>query len=312
MTKQIIIDCDPGVDDCVALMLALASPDDLDVQAITTVAGNVPVETCTQNACGMATLAGRPDIPVYQGCPRPMVMAPVFADHVHGKSGLGDAILPVPACTPQSTHAVDYLVTRLMASAPDSVTLVMTGPLTNLGVALVKAPAITHAIKEIVIMGGARSAGGNVTASAEFNIYADPHGAHVVFECGAPITLIGLDATLQFRCTPERMDALKASGRRACTLTHTMVSHVNRVYGALYGSEGAALHDPCTIGYLLAPELFTAQPARVQISTDNGLTRGHTAVDIYLNDGTKPNARWVTGVDDARFFDLLISRISAL
>lgn len=312
MARRIIIDCDPGVDDCVALMLALASPEELDIRAITTVAGNVAVETCTRNACGMVTLAGRTDIPVYQGCPRPMVMAPEFADYVHGKSGLGDADLPEPKCTPQGMHAVDYLIDILLASEPASQTLVMTGPLTNLGVALVKTPAISRAIRDIIIMGGALSAGGNVTASAEFNIYADPHAAHVVLECGAPITLIGLDTTLQFRCTPERMAALKASQKPACILTHTMVSHVNRVYGALYGNEGAALHDPCTIGYLLAPSFFSTQPAYVQISTESGLTRGHTAVDIYLNNDAKPNVTWVTEVDANRFFNLLLTRISTL
>ncbi|MEO1040134.1 MAG: nucleoside hydrolase [Pseudomonadota bacterium] len=312
MVRPILIDCDPGIDDCIALMLALASPEALDVRAIHTVAGNVPVDVCTRNALGVLALAGRSDIPVHAGCPRPMVEAPVFADHVHGPCGLGAAQLPPAQSHAQDAHAVSHLIETLRAAEPASLTLVITGPMTNLAVALIQAPDIAAAIGELVIMGGARAAGGNITASAEFNIYADPHAARIVLACGRPITLIGLDATLQFRCTPQRMSRLEHSGHRAAELAHTMIRHVNAVYGALYGSEGAALHDPCTIGYLLAPELFATCPAAVEVETRAGLTRGHTAIDVYLGDGAQPNIRWATGVDAPALFDLMLDRITRL
>lgn len=312
MTRPILIDCDPGVDDCFALMMALASPEALDVRAILTVAGNVPVQTCTTNACGIAALANRADVPVHAGCPRPMVEAPVFADHIHGETGLGDAHLPALEHEPAAGHAVSVLIEQLRGAGPDGLTLVITGPMTNLAVALVQAPDIAGAIREIVIMGGAREAGGNITASAEFNIYADPHAAQVVFACGRPITLIGLDTTLQFRCTPERFARLEALGCAAGDLGAAMIAHVNRIYGAVYGAEGAALHDPCTIGYLLAPELFDTVPAHVQVQTAAGLTRGHTAVDVYLLDGATPNVRWATGLRAEPLFDLLLDRLGRL
>jgi len=312
MTRSIIIDCDPGIDDCIALLMALGSPKDLEIKAICTVAGNVPVQTCSTNACQMLTLAKRLEIPVYQGCPRPMVEDPVFADHVHGKSGLGSVKLPHPDCKPQDQHAVAYLIDALKAANPASMTLVITGPMTNVALALIQEPEIAQAIDELVIMGGALREGGNMTASAEFNIYADPHAAKVVLRCGRPTTLIGLDATLQYRATPERMDVLKNAGHRATSLTHEMLSHVNEVYGELYGTEGAAIHDPCTIGYLLAPDLFETRPARVDVSVEPGLTRGHTAVDIYLSGGKLRNVNWATAIDDEAMFNLMLERITSL
>lgn len=312
MTRSIIIDCDPGIDDCIALLMALGSPKDLVIKAICTVAGNVPVQTCSTNACQMLTLSGQLEIPVYQGCPRPMVGDPVFADHVHGKSGLGSVQLPHPGCKPQDQHAVAYLIEALKAADAASVTLVIIGPMTNVALALIQEPAIAHAIDELVIMGGARREGGNMTASAEFNIYADPHAAKVVLGCGRPITLIGLDTTLQYRATPERMDILKNAGHRATSLTNGMLRYVNEVYGELYGTEGAAIHDPCTIGYLLAPELFQTRPAHVEVSVEPGLTRGHTAVDVYLSRGKLGNVNWATAIDADAMFDLMLERMTRL
>lgn len=312
MSRRIIIDCDPGVDDCLALFTALGAHGALDVMAVTVVAGNVPVEVCARNAAGVLALAGRADIPVHAGCPRPMVCEPVFAEHVHGASGLGDARLPDPAASLAETHAVDFLCETLHRAPDRSITLVLTGPMTNAAMALVKDPALTRALDEIVIMGGAREAGGNITASAEFNIYADPHAAHVVLTCGAPITMIGLDATLQYRCTPDRLDRLKASSRAAPQAAAQMVKHVNRVYGEIYGSDGAALHDPCTIGYLLAPELFETWRAAVSVDVRDGLTRGHTAVDIHALEGAGARVTWVTGLQAGPLFDLMLDRMERL
>ncbi|MFP4518803.1 MAG: nucleoside hydrolase [Oceanicaulis sp.] len=309
MNRKVILDCDPGVDDCIALMAALGAPDAIDLLGVSVVAGNVPVEICARNAASVLTLAGRCDVKVHAGCARPMVFEPVFADHIHGETGLGAARLPEPEAPVQARHAVDFLCDMLERAEPGSITLVLTGPMTNAALALVKAPGIAEAIAEIVVMGGAREAGGNITASAEFNIFADPHAAHVVLNAGLKTTLIGLDATLQLRCTPQRLARLKASSHRAPQAAAAMVEHVNGVYGEIYGDEGAALHDPCTIGYLLAPHLFAARPAAVHVDTRDGLTRGHTAVDIHLLSGAPANVSWVTGLDAPALFDLLLEHM---
>jgi purine nucleosidase len=300
------------VDDCIALMSALGSAEELDVVAVTTVAGNVPVETCTRNALGVLALAGRADIPVHAGCARPMVLEPVFADHIHGETGLGAAELPAPLARPAASHAVDLLAERLSGAEANPVTLVLTGPMTNAALALIKAPQIARGVKEIVVMGGASAAGGNITASAEFNIFADPHAAHVVLGSGLPITMIGLDATLQLRCTPDRLARLEASRHESARAAAAMVAHVNGVYGEIYGADGAALHDPCTIGYLLAPELFETRSAAVQVETGAGLTRGHTAVDHHLLTGAPANVTWVAGLRAQPVFDLLVERMERL
>jgi purine nucleosidase len=312
MTKhRVYFDCDPGVDDCIALLAALGSPDDIELLGIGVVAGNVGVETCARNAAGVLALADCSSVPVHVGCPRPLVVAPTFAEHIHGESGLGDARLP-EAPIGDHPHAVDALCTLLEQAEPGSITLVITGPMTNVAVALVRSPHIVRGIKEIVLMGGAREAGGNITASAEFNIYADPHAASLVLDCGRPITMIGLDATLQIRCTAERMARMQASEHRAVQAAKAMVDHVNRVYGVIYGAEGAALHDPCTVGFLLAPELFAARPARVRVATDDGLARGHTAVEFRVTDSEPANVQWVTALDAERLFDLLMTRMECL
>lgn len=311
MSRKVIFDCDPGVDDCIALMAALASPEDFDVLGVTTVAGNVPLEVCTRNALALTALVGREDVAVYAGCPRPMVEKAIAARHIHGETGLGAARLPAPDRAAAHVHAVDFLIEALRGAEKASVTLAPTGPLTNIAVALVKAPDIAKGVKEIVLMGGARSEGGNITASAEFNMYADPHAARVVFQSGLPITAIGLDTTLQLRCTPARHDALRSLGNAAGEVAAQMIGHVNQVYGEIYGAEGAALHDPCVVAYLLAPELFETAPAFIDVETRAGLTRGHTSVDVY-GALEEANARWATRLDADNVFALLLDRIGRL
>ncbi|MEE2526793.1 nucleoside hydrolase [Hyphobacterium sp. HN65] len=308
MSRRVIIDCDPGVDDSIALFTALGSPEDIDLMAVCVVAGNVPVTTCTHNARSLLALAGRSEIPVYEGCDRPLIVEPEFADHIHGETGLGDAVLAEPTVPAQNLGAVDYLIGTLEAAAPASITMVITGPMTNFATALQRNPAIATAVKELVIMGGASAAGGNITPHAEFNIYADPDAARIVLACGRPVTLIGLDATLQFRCTPARMERLGASSHRILKAATAMIGHVNKIYGEIYGDEGSALHDPCTIGYLIAPDLFEAQEVAVTVQTYTGETRGQTVV--------KPSPgsdfRWVTGLRAGTLFDLLIERMERL
>lgn len=311
MPRNVIFDCDPGVDDCIALMAALASPEEFDVLGVSTVAGNVPLEVCTRNALALTALVGREDVEVYAGCPRPMVETAVAARHIHGETGLGAARLPEPSHKASDTHAVDFIINALRKADAGSITLAPTGPLTNIAVALVKAPDIAKGVKEIVLMGGARREGGNITASAEFNMYADPHAARVVFQSGLPITAIGLDTTLQLRCTPARHNALETMGNQAGAIAAQMIGHVNQIYGEIYGAEGAALHDPCVVAYLIAPELFETTPAFVEVETRAGLTRGHTSVDIYAKPEAA-NAQWATKVDAEAVFALLYERIARL
>lgn len=308
MKRSIIIDCDPGVDDCIALLAALGAPDRFDLKAITVVAGNVPVETCARNARGVLALAGREDIPVYSGCERSMRVEPEFAEHIHGASGLGDARLPEASVPVSATHAVDYLCETLTAAKPGSITLVITGPMTNFATALQRDASITRGIRELVIMGGAAIEGGNITAHAEFNIYADPDAAKIVLDSGCKTTLIGLDATLQIRCTPPRMQRLEASGHPACLASAAMIAHVNRIYGEVYGADGAALHDPCTIGYLLDPGLFSCKMVPVTVSTTDDDKRGNTALGAEGAAGIN----WITGLDDDALFELLVTSMERL
>lgn len=312
MPRPVIIDCDPGIDDCVALMVALASPDDLAVEAICTVAGNVDVETCTRNVLGLLAYLEQESVPVYAGCERPLRVQPVFADHIHGESGLGSVTFPGRQAQARDEHAVDYLIRRLTDRSKAPATLVIVGPSTNLATALEKAPQITAGIDQIVLMGGARREGGNITPSAEFNIYADPHAARSVFHCGRPLTVIGLDTTLQLRCSPPRMSSLRKIGNPASEAAADMMEHVNAIYGEIYGIAGAAMHDPCTIAWLLAPDFFHSRPVRIDVETTSFLTRGHTAVDYHFTDDRPANANWVESLDADAVFDLLLQRIARL
>ncbi len=307
-SRALIIDCDPGVDDAVALLLAFSAPDLIDVLGVTTVAGNVNGAQTARNACIVRALAGREDVPVYVGADRPLLVAPVEAGHFHGANGLGDLKFPTPSKSVESIGAVSFLADALTRAAPQSVSLAVTGPLTNVALALRAAPQCKQGIREIVIMGGARAEGGNITASAEFNIYADPHAAQIVFTSGLPITTLGLDATHQVRTNPERMARLaaltSARARAVCQLLR-FGEHVER---SLAQREGAPLHDPAVIAYLLATHLFEVAPARIEVETDSPLTRGHTAVEFRL---TTPSAtRWVTHVNADGVFDLLTQRLA--
>src|SRR5260370_12432719 len=204
MPRPIIIDTDPGIDDAVAILLALASPE-LDVLGIVAVAGNVPLAATACNACSIIELAGRPELPVYAGCPRPLGGKPLDAERSHGSSGLGGLVLPAPAQPPRTEHGVFYLIDRLRKAEPKSITLCALGPLTNIAMALVAAPDIAPGIAELVLMGGASHGGGNMTPAAEFNIYVDPHAAAIVFDSGLSITMVPLDVTETVRSTPERI-----------------------------------------------------------------------------------------------------------
>ena len=306
MTKRkIIIDCDPGQDDAINLLLAFAARDELEIVGITAVAGNVPLELTERNARLMCDVGGRDDVYVYAGCSRPMVRSLVTAEKVHGRTGIDGIEITQPSRPLESQHAVDFIVDVLLASEDGPVTLVPTGPLTNIAMAIIKEPAILDAVDQIVLMGGAMREGGNHSPSAEFNMLVDPHAAKVVFECGTPIVAMGLDVTHQVLASKERIARIREVGNASATATAVMLEFFNRHDTAKYKSLGAPLHDPCTVAYLLKPGLFELKKCNISVETESELTAGHTAVDFWGVTGKPANAEWAFGVDADGFYDLL-------
>lgn len=310
--RPIIIDCDPGQDDAVALLLALASPEQLELRAITTVAGNVPLPLTSINALKMCELAGREDVPVYAGCSRPMRKELYTAEYVHGPTGIDGAELPEPGKQLEDDHAVDFLVDAVMEAAPGEITLCTFGPLTNLGMALVKAPDMAPRIREIVLMGGGFFEGGNTTPAAEFNIYVDPEAAYNVLASDVPITMMPLDVTHKALSTPARVDTFRSLGTAAGAAVAGMLDFYDRHDVEKYGFEGGPLHDPCVIAYLLRPDLFGGKPCHVEVVTDPGPANGATLVDWWEVTGRTPNAMVMNEIDADEFFALLTERISRL
>jgi purine nucleosidase len=310
--RKIIIDTDPGQDDAVAILLALASPDELDVVAVTAVAGNVPLALTSRNSLMMVELADRTDIPVHAGAIRPMVRDLVTAEYVHGKSGIDGAGLPEPTTDLAPGHAVDAIIDLVMSSEPGEITLCPLGPLTNIGLALVREPRIAPRIREIVLMGGGFFEGGNRTPAAEFNIFVDPHAADLVFRSGIPITMMPLDVTHKVLTLPARVERFAAMGTATGRAVHGMLDFFDRYDIEKYGTEGGPLHDPCVIAYLLQPELFSGKHVAVAIETSSELTMGMTVVDWWGVTGAEANATVMRDVDADGFFDLLVERIGRL
>lgn len=310
MAEKIIIDCDPGQDDAVALLLAMSSPEDFDLLGITTVAGNVPLELTQRNARITCEIAGRSDVRVFAGCDRPLVRDLVTAEHVHGNTGIDGVEIYEPDHPLQSAHAADFIIDTILREEPGTVTLVPTGPLSNIGMAFEKNPSIVPRIKQIVLMGGAMREAGNHSPSAEFNILVDPHAADIVFRCGRPITAMGLDVTHQVLATKKRVTRIRELGNKAAIATANMLDFFNRHDTEKYDSLGSPLHDPCTIAYLLKPELFVGKFCNVSIETQSELTMGHTAVDFWRVTGKPRNANWIHTVDADGFYQLLTDRLA--
>ena len=308
---KIIIDTDPGQDDAVAILLALASSE-IDVLGIVAVAGNVPLALTEKNARKICELAGRPDIKVYPGAIRPMVRSLVTAEEVHGKTGLDGPVLTDPTMPLQSQHAVDYLVETLMSNPAGTITLCTLGPLTNVGLALVREPRIASRIKQIVAMGGGYFEQGNVTPSAEFNIYVDPHAARLVFESGIPITLLPLDVTHKALTTKARLKLFEEMPTRTGGATAQMLNFFERYDVHKYGFDGGPLHDPCVIAWLLRPDLFSGREVNVSIECESELTMGATVVDWWRVTKRPHNATYLKDIDADGFFGLLAERIARL
>ena len=310
--QPIIIDCDPGIDDAIALLLAFASPAKLDLLGITTVAGNVPLALTTRNACLMRELASSHSVPVYAGCAAPLVRAPVDAGHFHGASGLGNLPVSQPDQPASPGHAARWIVDTLRQRPSNTVTLVVMGPMTNIAQAIALDADAVQRAQCIVAMGGARCEGGNITASAEFNIFADPHAARRVFQCGCPIVMLGLDATHQVRANPAHVAALRAVGTRAANTVASLLEFALQLPANDHRDGGVPLHDPCTIAWLLDPAAFTDLPCHIDVETESPLTIGHTAVEFRVSADKPTNARWVVSANGARVFELLVQSLRHL
>ncbi|WP_299785462.1 nucleoside hydrolase [uncultured Marivita sp.] len=310
--RKIIIDTDPGQDDAVAILLALASPEDLEVLGITAVAGNVPLPLTEKNARIVCELAGKPDTKVFAGCDAPIARKLVTAEHVHGKTGLDGPSLPDPTMPLQDQHAVDFIIDTLRTEPAGTVTLCPLGPLTNIAVALQRAPDIANRIQEIVLMGGAYFEVGNITPAAEFNIYVDPEAAKIVFACGAPITIMPLDVTHKALVTEPRNNAFRALGTPVGVAVAQMTDFFERFDKEKYGSAGAPLHDPCVTAYLIRPDLFTGRHINVEIETGSDLTLGMTVADWWGVTDRPANATFMGDIDSDGFFALLTERLARL
>ncbi len=305
MTPQaLIIDCDPGVDDAVALMLAFGS-EAFELLAITAVGGNVPVAKTARNARMLRQIAGRADVPLLMGADRPLRRAPSGAGEFHGAEGLGDMAPFEPDVPCADGHAADAIIGLVMARPAKSVALAVLGPLTNLALALRKEPALAERLGPVAIMGGARSEGGNITASAEFNIWADPEAASEVLATGCDAVLFGLDATHQVRATDARMAALEALGTPMADAAAAMMRFSQRVEREIVGWDAPPVHDPCPVAWLAKPSLFELKPCRIGVETQSELTRGHTAVEFRgAVAGSLPH-RWAVSADADGVFALI-------
>ncbi|WP_137112396.1 nucleoside hydrolase [Rhodobacter sp. SY28-1] len=310
MSRKIIIDTDLGQDDAVAVLLALASPE-LDVLALTAVAGNVPLARSQLNARIIVELA-RKTTPVYAGCDTPLKRKLVTAEYVHGETGIDGITLPDPTHPLEDTHAVDFLIDTLRHEPPGTVTLCPLGPLTNIATAFSRAPDIIPKVAEIVLMGGAYFEVGNVTPAAEFNIYVDPEAAEIVFKSGVPLVVMPLDVTHKALTSRAWVEGMRALGTPVGQAVASWTDFFERFDTAKYGSEGAPLHDPCVIAYLLQPALFTGRHINVEIETGSELTLGMTVADWWRVTGREPNAMFMGGVDRDGFYRLLTERLGRL
>jgi purine nucleosidase len=310
--RKIIIDTDPGQDDAVAILLALASPEDVEVLGITAVAGNVPLPLTQKNARIVCELAGKPQTRVYAGCDRPLKRKLVTAEYVHGKTGLDGPQMADPVMPLQDQHAVDFIIETLRREPAHSVTLCPLGPLTNIATAMQKAPDIIPLIQQIVLMGGAYFEVGNVTPAAEFNIYVDPHAAEIVFRSGVPLVVMPLDVTHKALTNRARVEAFRSLGTEPGRMVAEWTDFFERFDMQKYGSEGAPLHDPCVIAYLIDPSLFEGRHINVEIETRSALTMGMTVADWWGVTKRPANAIFMGKVDADRFFALLTERIGRL
>ena len=309
MKKRILIDCDPGHDDMVAIMLALASPV-LELAGVTTVAGNQTGEKTFRNALRTLTLIGRTDIPVARGADRPLLRPLTVAPEIHGVSGLDGAPLPEPGFSGTGRHAVDVIIETVMTSR-DHVTLVPTGPLTNVALALLKEPAIARKVERIVLMGGAVH-DSNISPAAEFNIFVDPEAAQVVFRCGAPIVMVGLDVTNKARLSFDDIDEMASWNGTVSRVVAPLLRFFANTNREVFGFPGAPLHDALAVAHLVKPDVIRTKKMNVEIETSGQYTSGRTVADVYGISGRAANVEVALEVDQPAFKEMIFAAIRAL
>ena len=312
MTRQLIVLTDPGQDQAAAILMMLGAPQVFDVLGLVATAGNIDVAHTVTNCLKLLELAGRPDIPVFAGCPRPMARQLVTAVHVHGPTGLDGPVLPQPKISASPVHGVDFIVDTLRSCETGTVTICSLSPLTNLAMALVKAPDIAPRIREIVAMAGAYFEVGNITPSAEFNVYVDPEAARVVLDSSIPTTLLPLDVTHRMLSTRARLDAIRALENRCGIATAEMLEFSERFDLGKYGWEGAPLHGPCVPAFMLDPTIFSGRQINVSVELDGSLTQGMTVADWWAITERPKNAFWVRDGDPVRYYSLLLECLGRL
>jgi purine nucleosidase len=312
MKRKIIIDTDPGQDDAAALMLAFGSVDELEIIGLCAVAGNVSLELTSLNIRKICELCGQTDVPVYEGATKPLHRTPVTAEHVHGKTGLDGPDLPDPKMPIQPLNAVDFIIETIRCEPASTVTICTLGALTNLGLAFQKAPDIAARIQEVVTMGGGFSEGGNITPAAEFNLFVDPHAADIVVNSGAKLVMIPLDVTHQLLARREHLDRMLEIGSAPARAMVQMLEFSERFDIAKFGSDGAPLHDPSVIAYLVRPDLFKGRLCNVSVETHSELTMGMSIVDWWHVTDRPKNVTFMRTVDADGFFDLLIDRLARI
>jgi purine nucleosidase len=305
---RIIIDTDPGVDDAIAILLALASPE-IELLGISVVAGNVPLEATLANACKIISLSGYVDVPIYAGAPGPLVREQVYGKYAH-IGVFDDTLMPPATVRPQEEHAVDFLVrtTRQAAADNDPITICAIGPMTNLALALVQHRDVARGIRQIISMGGAFTALGHRTPWAEYNIYADPHAAQIVYSSGVPVVVMPLDMTFQALITEQHISAIRESAGTVGEAIAGLLRRFDRSDIQRFGRPGGPIHDATTIAWLLEPEMFEGKPANVGVQV-SGMTAGYTYADLYGKTELPMNAIIMSGIGEARFFEVLAERL---
>ena len=310
--RRIILDCDPGRDDALAIAMVLPSAAEIELVGITAVAGNVPLALTYRNARFICDLCGFPGVAVHAGADKPLAREPVTGTRAHGESGLEGMEVDMRPGAVEPGGATAFMNETLRIAADDEITLVAIGPLTNVAALVAESPALLPKIRQIVLMGGASRAGGNVTPTAEFNVYADPHAAARVLDCGRPMTIISLDATHQVLASPAHAERLARAGSEPARRLAALLRPAVHSRTARFGPDRLPIHDPCTIAWLLQPELFKTESVPVAVETEGTHTLGATVVDWWGVTGKPPNAHWVTEADGEGVLDLLIERIGRL
>jgi purine nucleosidase len=308
--KKVILDCDPGHDDAIALLLAHGSPE-IELLAVTTVVGNQTLEKVTRNALAVARVAGISGVPFAAGCPRPLVRGIETAASVHGESGLDGPLLPEPTLALDPRHAVDLIIDTVLREEPGTVTLVPTAGLTNIALAVRKEPRLAELVREVVLMGGA-CAGGNWTPAAEFNMLIDPEAAHIVVNERWPLTMVGLDVTHQALATPDVLERIAAVGTRPATFVVELLTFFREAYRRDQGFEHPPVHDPCAMARVIDPSVLTTRPAPLDVELTGRLTRGMTVADLRGPAPEGCTTQVAVGIDPARFWDLVVDALERI